>query len=183
MTKTQVLDEFRRALGFSAAYPGCTVEAVDGIDPDSWLAQLADDWYTRLLKSADTRMIPTKDSSQSAVVSASRGGLVKVRRDPGRVRTLLVQMADWLRPVIPVPFEEAQEQLSRLASPFGAPGAGRPLAVELPDGSLLLGPDSQGGLTALMCVTDPRPTYTLHPALLATIKDYLADMNLLSCGC
>lgn len=173
MTQSQLLDEFRRALGLSVLRTDCTVQAVEGVETDPWLVQLADGWYTEQLQTADARLLPTANQSQSAVTTSMRGGRVLVRADSRRVRVLAVQMAEWSRAVVPVPLEEVQERLARLASPFGTAGCGDPLAVLMPDGSLQLAPDCEEGLTNLSCVTDPRPLYTFHPSLLSTIAEYV----------
>ena len=121
--------------------------------------------------------LPVSNQSQSAATSAMHGGMLRVRPDAQRVRVLAVQMADWTHAVEPVAFEQAGELLARMASPYSAPGPGSPLAVLMPDGSLQLCPDGEGGLTNLLCVTDPRPLYTFHPALLDTIVPYVNRVN------
>ncbi|MDE7467106.1 MAG: hypothetical protein K2M61_01980 [Muribaculaceae bacterium] len=177
MTQSRMLDEFRRALGMSVLRTDCTVQAVEGVEVDPWLEQLLDGWYTEQLLTADARLLPVTNQSQSAATSAMHGGMLRVRPDAQRVRVLAVQMADWTHAVEPVAFEQAGELLARMASPYSAPGPGSPLAVLMPDGSLQLCPDGEGGLTNLLCVTDPRPLYTFHPALLNTIVPYVNRVN------
>lgn len=173
LSRSQVLDEFRRALGLSTLRADCSVSAVEGVETDSWLLLQADLWYTRLLRTADPHLLPVENLCQSARTSALHDGMLAVRKDHTRVRTLMVKMADWIHPVAPVPFTDAAQRLARLSSPFGRPGVADPLAVEMPDGSLWLCPDCEGGLSDLLCVIDPRPDrYILHPSLLGTIADY-----------
>lgn len=173
LTKSQVLDEFRRALGLSTLRTDCSVEAVDGIELTPLLEQWADAWYSTQLRTADPALLPVSNLSQSVTPAAMHDNMLNVRRDSSRIRVLAVKMADWSRPVVPITLESASQRLERLASPFGTPGCADPLAVLMPDGSVIFGPNCQGGLTDFLCVIDPRPQYVFHPDLLSTITDFV----------
>lgn len=170
MTRSEMLACWRRALAIDPTPAGCTVAMFEGIDTDAVIGHHMRQWYLRLLDTADPALLPVDDIARDTTLAAAADSATVIL--PADVRRVVdIRLQGWARAVAPLARDspEAVRRLARMASPYARPGAGEPLAVQLP-GRLFVAPVDMPVISSLRVIRDPGPdTYILDESLLSTI--------------
>lgn len=173
-TSAQMLALWRSRLGFDAVRTDCTVEAVDGHDVDSLIAQAMRSWYLRQLDEAPASLV---NMARALPVSATSlgAGVMQVRLPDTCRRVTAVTAARWNLParLVDADAPDAVALMSRIGSPYGMPDNYCPVAVIAPDRLYLL-PLDEGDAFMIDGVIDPGDeSYIIDESLLSTIPETL----------
>ncbi len=176
-TQQEMLDIWRRCMGFDIIRNDCTIDTFDGIDTDATLIELIRQWYLTLLDTADPRLLPVEDiASQLSPVEYSPEIICLELPDTCR-RVTEVYSSDWIAPIAPADADDAliKMRFARMASPYARPGLGSPLAA-VRSRNLILSPCSSDSILSVKAVVDPgENSYILDKTLLSTIPNYLLN--------
>ncbi len=169
-SETEIITLWRRVLGFDPTRTDCTVEAVDGIGIDEWIRPRIRQWYLNLLDTAPARLLPVNEFGRAAGITVMGHSIALITTPDSARRVISLKLQGWSRAIVPVAESLASDQLARLASPYGKPGNGNPLAVIRADGSILAAPVDIPVVESLRAVADTSPgTYTFDESLIASI--------------
>ena len=168
LTRSEMLQLWRRIRAVEPMRLDCTVERTDGVDLDALLINEMRTWYLHLLHTAPPSMLCPMDMTVQARVSTN-GGLATVTlpTDGGVVRVLAVKFSQW--PVAVAP-DGTAEQVARLAAnPYCSERHGAAMAA---DGAVVVSAP-QGTLSELLCVVDHgEDVYQFDDSALAEICNY-----------
>jgi hypothetical protein len=173
LTRSQMLEMWRRIRAVEPLRLDCTVERTDGVDLDAMLADEMRAWYLHLLHTAPTSMLcPMDMTAQARVVAAGDGvaaASVSLPADGGVVRVLAVRFAGWKAAVAPC---STVERVMRLAANPYCTGLSE--AALTPDGAVVAsGVQGAAALTELLCVVDHgEEVYQFDDSALTEICDY-----------
>jgi hypothetical protein len=174
LTRSQMLDLWRRIRAVEPLRLDCTVERTDGVDLDATLTNEMRAWYLHLLHTAPPSMLcPMDMTAQARVVAAGDGSAASVSlpAESGVVRVLAVRFSAWPAAVAPC---AAVERVMRLAAnPFCSEM--REAAVT-PDGAVVASGAQGATLTELLCVVDHgEEVYQFDDSALIEICNYNGD--------
>ncbi len=171
ITLSQLLECRRIAAGLNFSRADCSLELIDGIDPEAGWAQQMRHRYATLLLTADPVLLPTADVSRQAALNVSPCGIATLMLPSEATRLLNVRLLSWERPALPmarVDFNASGRAAASL-NPFCAPGTADPAAVVEPSGHVTLMPaqafDTVASAIAVVRPADP-DVFTLDESLI-----------------
>ncbi len=174
-TSQEMLEAWRRRLGFDDARLDCTVERFDGRDVNAVITDAMRQWYLGLLDTAPAHLLPRRKAACTvdAVDATRRLGRAALPEDARRV--IEASSGHWILNARPTDFAEALPRLYAIASPYINASAADPLLI-VGDSAIYAAPAEQGDTITLSIIAPPADgSYELDESLMATIPEQLFE--------
>lgn len=149
LTHTQMLAQWRRAMGFETDRTDCTIESTEGIDTTAAHATAMRRWYVQLLDSGPLTALITHDvaSRVSATSCGSGTWALNLPPDVRRIISITTETSDGPVPVL-------ADDTVLPSNPYLRGCAQRPIAVAR-GREVLIYCTSAPAITSVRAVTDP----------------------------
>ena len=149
LTRSQMLQAWRRRAGLEPSAATCSVERFDCVDLDALIETHMRSWYLGLLDNGMTELVgpPTADVSSLLTLSVAPCGYEAVIIPHQSLRRLSsLRLDGWLTDAGVVSGLDLSGTLARQSNRFARAGASAPIAWRAPDGSVRAIPARDGSL-------------------------------------
>lgn len=176
LTRSQMLQAWRRRAGLEPSAAACSVERFDCVDIDALIETHMRVWYLDLLDRGLTDLVgpPAADvTSLLTLTVAPCGYEAVITLDPSLRRLASIRLDDWLTDASVVCDRDLSKTLARQPNRFARAGLAAPLSWCAPGGSVRAIPArSASRIVAATGYVDPGPElYVLDECALTHIPD------------
>lgn len=172
LTRSQMLEAWRRRAGLEPLNRDCTIERFDGIDADAVIAERMRQWYLDLLDNGDLKLIGSATEASSLVKArlTTGNGSAVIETDPSVRRLLTIRLSGWERSAAVVDRSDAAGLIGLQDNRYSRAGTASPLAYRDEAGLVIATPATGVTVISAMAIIDPgADTYILDERALDSI--------------